>query len=384
MFHKSVLPVLALALCSGQAHADTDGETIARARQAYYSLASRGFTGLECSVRPDWSAIFAEERKQNPTGTDRGVAALNRIRFTLSLKGGHDLTVAHGAFGTENAREIEGLQNVSAGLDKVLQGVFAAFGTFVVDSPLPSPSTAFELAEQPGQWLVTSAAGDTAMSIALGKDLVIRRTEVRTPSGVSTLVPTFKATPDGLLLGGYRTAYRPTDGSRATDLEVALAYQTIDGLQIPRTISMLDRSLTPPNTIPISLEDCRVSRTAAPAAPPIAAPPSAAPPASLAGTWRGTGHQVPQGSHQEWQIVMKIGESGGSIDYPSLGCGGTLTPLAADGGGAARYRETLTYGRDKCVDGGTVTASIVAGKLSWRWTGQFGSQDIAAAAELER
>jgi hypothetical protein len=47
---------------------------------------------------------------------------------------------------------------------------------------------------------------------------------------------------------------------------------------------------------------------------------------SLTGVWRGTGHQSPAGtSGADWTIMMTIADGGGSIQYPSLNCGGSLT-----------------------------------------------------------
>src|ERR1700722_16240070 len=76
----------------------------------------------------------------------------------------------------------------------------------------------------------------------------------------------------------------------------------------------------------------------------FAAPPAlAGDTASLAGTWRGVGHQTPAGAHPDWTIVMTIGAVDGMIDYPSLSCGGKLTRISRDAV-SAQFHETLTYG----------------------------------------
>jgi hypothetical protein len=50
-----------------------------------------------------------------------------------------------------------------------------------------------------------------------------------------------------------------------------------------------------------------------------------APVDSLAGTWSGSGHQSGGGfSSSDYPVVMTIDQSGGSVDYPSLKCGGPL------------------------------------------------------------
>ena len=103
---------------------------------------------------------------------------------------------------------------------------------------------------------------------------------------------------------------------------------------------------------------------------------------SLAGTWSGTGHQTPAGeSGSDYPITMTISNGGGSIDYPSLGCGGSLAPISG-GATSAQYRETITYGG--CISGGTVSVNLFKGRLSWTWTGEYEGQQYNVIAVLER
>jgi hypothetical protein len=105
---------------------------------------------------------------------------------------------------------------------------------------------------------------------------------------------------------------------------------------------------------------------------------------TLEGTWRGSGHQSPAGSGgADYPIVMTITNNGGSIDYPSLGCGGSLSRLSG-GAGSAQYQEHITHGNDKCVDGGSISVNLVNGRLSWTWVGQQSGQRYTVIAVLER
>jgi hypothetical protein len=99
---------------------------------------------------------------------------------------------------------------------------------------------------------------------------------------------------------------------------------------------------------------------------------------ALTGTWTGSGNETRDGAEStSYPVVMRISEGGGSIDYPSLGCGGSLTALSASGE-EARFREHITYG--ECVDGGTIEVKLSGGKLDWRWSGGDG---VVVTAELE-
>jgi hypothetical protein len=103
-----------------------------------------------------------------------------------------------------------------------------------------------------------------------------------------------------------------------------------------------------------------------------------APDNSLTGTWSGSGHQSGGGQPtSDYPVVMTIAQVGGTIDYPSLACGGSLTELA-NSGASAKYREQITYG--KCLDGGMIEVNLIGGKLAWTWRG-LGDVNVTALLE---
>ncbi|MEO5758748.1 MAG: hypothetical protein ABIQ51_18010 [Mesorhizobium sp.] len=105
---------------------------------------------------------------------------------------------------------------------------------------------------------------------------------------------------------------------------------------------------------------------------------------SLTGTWIGKGHQSPAGAGgADWAIAMTINDGSASIDYPSLSCGGSLSQTSRDDT-SAEYHESITYGQDKCIDGGTVTVRFFKGNLSWTWVGKADGQSYNAVAVLTR
>jgi hypothetical protein len=105
---------------------------------------------------------------------------------------------------------------------------------------------------------------------------------------------------------------------------------------------------------------------------------------SLAGVWRGTGHQTPAGSAgADWSIVMTIQDQGGLIEYPSLSCGGQLSQVSRDDT-SAQYRETITFGGNVCINGGLITVRLVNGSLAWTWQGAAGGKNYNAIAVLTR
>lgn len=102
------------------------------------------------------------------------------------------------------------------------------------------------------------------------------------------------------------------------------------------------------------------------------------PTAWMQGSWSGTG--VQSNSSSSWSMQLTVSGNSYSIAYPSLGCGGTWS-LNNTGAGVANFIEHISYGRDKCIDGGAVTVGrLSASQMQFRWEGQ----GVTAGATLVR
>jgi CubicO group peptidase (beta-lactamase class C family) len=107
-------------------------------------------------------------------------------------------------------------------------------------------------------------------------------------------------------------------------------------------------------------------------APGASAQPQAGVAREPVGRWSGAGIQVDWlGNPLEVPriIVVFDGQGGGTIDYPSLGCAGTLTRIGASGE-VVEYRETLTSGSDKCPSGASVSFRAAGDRWVYNWAVQ--------------
>ncbi len=86
------------------------------------------------------------------------------------------------------------------------------------------------------------------------------------------------------------------------------------------------------------------------------------------GKWSGNAKQW-GAKTPDYAVEMGLDPSGsGSIGYPGLECGGTLTFIRKEDG-SFFYRERITYGKEKCIDGGTLRLTPRDDKLEWYWFG---------------
>ena len=90
---------------------------------------------------------------------------------------------------------------------------------------------------------------------------------------------------------------------------------------------------------------------------------------TLSGQWCGWAVQTGPGDNRtEWSAILILKGPTGSMEYPSLACGGTLT-FEGTNGNVHLYRERIDYGRDRCLDGGLVGVEPVGTSMRWEWSG---------------
>lgn len=102
--------------------------------------------------------------------------------------------------------------------------------------------------------------------------------------------------------------------------------------------------------------------------------------AVLAGRWSGEVTQFSYGSYPATMTIWPFTEVEvvGTVDYPTLDCGGTISRSQRTRS-TEILSETINYGRDRCVDGGTIHLRIIDGNtLSWEWFFPNGSKGASA------
>jgi hypothetical protein len=91
-------------------------------------------------------------------------------------------------------------------------------------------------------------------------------------------------------------------------------------------------------------------------------------PSACAGTWDGTAVQ----DGEPWTIAMVVkstsGPRCGTIDYPSLGCGGYLIACRVRKG-RVHFRERYDRNPGICAPAGTIEAHCTGDSMTWIWRG---------------
>jgi hypothetical protein len=85
-----------------------------------------------------------------------------------------------------------------------------------------------------------------------------------------------------------------------------------------------------------------------------------------------SGNVTQDDNHATYPVEMELNGLTGSVNYPSLQCGGKLEFLRMTGA-TYWYRENITFGKDHCYDGGMIGISPADARSldawNWRWEG---------------
>ncbi len=101
----------------------------------------------------------------------------------------------------------------------------------------------------------------------------------------------------------------------------------------------------------------------------------------LEGSWSGTAYQ--NDIEENWTIKLTARKRRYRVDYPSLNCGGEWRLVRMDAK-TARFREKITYGRDRCVVNGRVTIQKLNKSQVAFWYIEPKKTRVSAIAVLDR
>lgn len=251
---------IVLGALAGTAPAADKKAVVQDARHAYYNLRTLGFESFECSIRPNWNLVLADERKADPRQADTAIQTLERLRFTIDLNPDGTVKFSHNELSGQSKQMNEALQQIFGGMEQTMTGFFDTWKLFVLDSPFPDPDGDFQLQDLGALYRVTYRDGTADVTITMTKDFAITDLNVASPEFVSSIRPRFAKLPDGWLLNAYEASYRSAKPEEATELKVAVNYGAVNGLQTIQKLSLGGTYGGSAFNVELAFADCNVTK----------------------------------------------------------------------------------------------------------------------------
>jgi len=236
-WRKLCLPLLMACCVAAMAQSRTpitdNKKVVEDARRAYYSLHTAGLDEFRATVKPNWELVLKDQLKADPVGAQAGLKLLNGIHFSMLLDDAGKVTVTHHT-DTEPSSEQQrkGFDDIYSGMDQAINGFFATWSVFMLNSPFPSPDSEYKLEDLGTQYRLSYKDGTADVVTMMGKNLIITDIKVTSTEFNSSVRPQFVHTPKGFVLIGYDADYKPTSGSGVVKLALKIEHHPVNGLQL--------------------------------------------------------------------------------------------------------------------------------------------------------
>ena len=106
---------------------------------------------------------------------------------------------------------------------------------------------------------------------------------------------------------------------------------------------------------------------------------------SIIGVWKGAINQPGSRAYSGVMVINNLNKGSiiGSMDYPELDCGGSLT-LIDNAPKKYVIKEKMKYGFGKCVDNGTIKLDLKNSELIWIWYYPDGKRGAQSSMRKEK
>jgi hypothetical protein len=223
---------------------DADAAFLAKANSLYYSTTKLGLTGFDCTVRPDWVNIFKTVLKGSPSAADeKPIAVLNSAKITIHARltgPGSGLEWTPGPTALPDQESFELLEYMHQSTGQALQTFMQFWTPFVNGSVIPDPAAGSEVKKTETGHTIHTMDGSASITEVLDAGNVVKQFNVETQGAKIVFEPSYKPTPNGLLVSGFAARIQPPGAApdKEQKMNVVVEYQTVNGFLIPHTLSM--------------------------------------------------------------------------------------------------------------------------------------------------
>ncbi|HEY0728807.1 MAG TPA: hypothetical protein VGD38_12100 [Pyrinomonadaceae bacterium] len=209
----------------------TNQDVVSRARNAYYSLARKGFKGFTATIEPNWEVILAQ------TATQENLKIFRAVRFSMVVDANGAVTVTHEVDASASGSKLQPtVDRIHGDVRRLVTGFFNTWRLFVVSSPFPETENQLKLETLGKQYRLVSNTPSGEVTIALTDELLIKEWNIIAPTVKRTVKPQFQKTAGGFLLTAYKQIFEPVGNGIKTTLDFHIEYQDFNGMKVPQKV----------------------------------------------------------------------------------------------------------------------------------------------------
>ena len=238
-------PAPAPAAASQSAQPNPDNEWLAKTSKLYYSSARAGLTAFDCSIHPNWRTLVSSAvAGATVPDDDPRIALLNAVRITVHarMKGGSTLEWVAESNPDKplDQTSTDLLDGMHKSVEQTLEGFLQFWGPFMEATVVPDSTAGLEITHTPTVHTIHARQAGTELTEVFSSDLVLQQFNVNMSSASIKFSPTYKPTPQGLLVNAFEAHILPEGAPPAQEqvMKVGIEYQPIGTLIVPGKLHM--------------------------------------------------------------------------------------------------------------------------------------------------
>lgn len=229
-----VLISLACATAAGQQAASEDANLLSTARQKYYNLKTAGLIEFQASIEPNWTVILGDAAAKPDN-----LALLNGLKSSCSIDPEGKLRITHRAgVPPRDQASADKVASIFRSMEDALRGFFRNWSIFSYTSPFPQPGTEYSVQRIGTGYRLSQRQAELLVEVEADNDFMVKEIRVSGPDLTASLKPVLESTPAGFLLKGYTAQSQRLSGARATTIKAFVEYETVNGLQLLRRVTL--------------------------------------------------------------------------------------------------------------------------------------------------
>jgi hypothetical protein len=213
-------------------------ELLDNARKSYSRLSAQGFAGFHCRVQPDFDGFYKGIKTDSVAQTQL-LPILQKVTFRVVVGPDGASTVSHQSdIAPPNEAVAERVRNVIDGTEQVITGFIHSWAPLSINSPFSADEESKEdqFEDLGSKYRLTHKDKSSSVVVLVRRDYAVEEVEIVSTSLRVSMRPAWEATPKGWRLAGYEATYSSGAGP-SQKVSIAIDYQDVEGLQLPRSIN---------------------------------------------------------------------------------------------------------------------------------------------------
>jgi len=238
MLGKNLL-LLALVFLSAMPLLAQDKEAhdrLVAAHAQYYTPTASGLKSFQCEASIDWKAMLSRFAGTDIPDDNPALKLLQTVHLSVT-----DDLHAGGSLQWTNPAEIPnerkaGLQQMQDGLQTSVVGFFQSWNAYMNGRMVPFPDRTVTVTPSGTGVHLSGSAKNTTFDEDFDKNMLLTQALVVSPSLKVLATPTFKATPDGLVVSSVLSQVHQPPDAPEIDATYRIEYAKVESYQIPSRV----------------------------------------------------------------------------------------------------------------------------------------------------